>query len=106
VRAAQRKAFPVPQLLTPGNSQYGTSRPHGPKCSLPVWVAHRASRIELRLPGVIVLLIFSTLHPPQPIFYYVILRLPMFLGLMLALWIAQYKVRFKNGVRNLSSKLA
>jgi len=60
--------------------------------------------------GVIALLIFSTLHLPQPIFYYVILRLPMFLGLVLALWIAQYKVRLKNardkGVRNLSSKLA
>lgn len=38
--------------------------------------------------GVIALLIFSTLHLPQPIFYYVVLRLPMFLGLVLALWIA------------------
>ena len=40
--------------------------------------------------GVIALLIFSTLHLPQPIFYYVILRLPMFLGLVLALWIAHF----------------
>lgn len=56
--------------------------------------------------GVIAFLIFSTLHLPQPILYYVVLRLPMFLGLVLALWIAQYKVWFKNGVRNLSSKLA
>jgi len=60
--------------------------------------------------GVIALLIFYTLHLPEPIFYYVILRLPMFLGLVLALWMAQYKVRLKNakdkGVRNLSSKLA
>jgi len=38
--------------------------------------------------GVIALLIFSTLHLPQPIFYYLVLRLPMFLGLVLALWIA------------------
>ena len=43
--------------------------------------------------GVIALLIFSTLHLPQPIFYYVVFRLPMFLGLLLALWIARYKVR-------------
>src|SRR5258708_8525658 len=60
--------------------------------------------------GVIALLIFSTLHLPQPILYYVVLRLPMFLGLVAALWIAQYKVRLKNGrvqrVRNLSSTLA
>src|SRR5712672_2651612 len=60
--------------------------------------------------GVIALLIFSTLRLPQPIFYYVILRLPMFLSLVLSLWIAQYKVRLKNAgeksVRNLSSKLA
>ena len=60
--------------------------------------------------GVIALLIFSTSHLPEPIFYYVILRLPMFLGLVLALWIAQYKVWLKNArdksVRNLSSKLA
>src|ERR1700720_3320834 len=58
--------------------------------------------------GVIALLILSTLHLPQPIFYYVVLRLPIFLGLVLGLWIAQYKVRFKNArvqrVRNLSSK--
>jgi hypothetical protein len=60
--------------------------------------------------GVIALLIFSTSHLPQLIFYYVILRLPMFLALVLALWIAQHKVRLKNArdksVRNLSSKLA
>lgn len=46
--------------------------------------------------GVIAFLIFSTLHLPQPIFYYVVLRLPMFLGLALALWIAHHKVRVKN----------
>jgi hypothetical protein len=40
--------------------------------------------------GVIALLIFSTSHLPEPIFYYVILRLPMFLGLVLALWIAHF----------------
>jgi hypothetical protein len=60
--------------------------------------------------GVMAFLIFSTLHLPQPIFYYVVLRLPMFLGLVLALWIARYKVRLKNArvqrVRNLGSKLA
>src|SRR5882762_3054279 len=60
--------------------------------------------------GMIALLIFSTSHLPEPIFYYVILRSPMFLGLVLALWIAQYKVRLKNvgdkSVRNLSSELA
>src|SRR5258706_2621910 len=60
--------------------------------------------------GVIALLIFSTLHLPQPILYYVVLRLPMFLGLVAAFWIAQYKVQLKNGrvqrVRNLSSTLA
>ena len=39
--------------------------------------------------GVIALLIFSTVHLPQPIFYYVVLRLPMFLGLVLPLWIAE-----------------
>jgi len=59
--------------------------------------------------GVIALLIFSTSHLPQLIFYYVILRLPMFLALVLALWMAQY-IRLKNArvqrVRNLSSKLA
>jgi hypothetical protein len=38
--------------------------------------------------GVISLLVFSSVHLPQPIFYYVILRMPMFLGLVLALWIA------------------
>jgi len=43
--------------------------------------------------GVISLLVF--LSVPQLIFYYVVLRLPMFLGLVLALWIAQY-VRLKN----------
>jgi hypothetical protein len=43
--------------------------------------------------GVIALSIFSTLHLAQAIFYYVVLRLPMFLGLVLALWTAQYKVR-------------
>jgi hypothetical protein len=41
--------------------------------------------------AVIALLICSTLHLPQPIFYYVVLRLPMFLGLVLALWITHYK---------------
>src|ERR1700694_4671079 len=46
--------------------------------------------------GVIALLIFSTLHLPQPIFYYVVLRLPMFLGLVLASWIAHYKVRLSH----------
>jgi hypothetical protein len=46
--------------------------------------------------GVIALSIVSTLQVPQPIFYYVVLRLPMFLGLVLALWIAHYKVRLKN----------
>jgi hypothetical protein len=60
--------------------------------------------------GVIALSIFSTLHLPQPFFYYVVLRLPMFLGLVLALWIAQYRVRLKNardkGCENLSAKLA
>src|ERR1700730_54042 len=35
--------------------------------------------------GVIAFSIFSTLHLPQPTFYYVVLRLPMFLGLVLAL---------------------
>jgi hypothetical protein len=58
--------------------------------------------------GVIALSIFSISHLPQPIFYYAILRLPMFLGLVLALWIARYKVRLKNAraqrVRNLSSQ--
>jgi hypothetical protein len=44
---------------------------------------------------VIALLIFSTLHLPQPIFYYVLLRLPMCLSLVLALWIAQYKAAVK-----------
>jgi hypothetical protein len=39
--------------------------------------------------GVIALLIFLTLHLPQPIFYYVVLRLPMFLGLVLALSVLQ-----------------
>jgi hypothetical protein len=57
--------------------------------------------------GLIAFLIFSTLHLPQPIFYFVVLRLPMFLGLVLALCIA---LRLTNGrvqaVRNLSSKLA
>jgi hypothetical protein len=43
--------------------------------------------------GVIALSIFSTLHLPQAIFYYVVLRLPMFLGLVLALSTAQYKIR-------------
>ena len=66
--------------------------------------------LSFAFAGVIALLIVSTSHLPQPIFYYVILRLPMFLGLVLALWIAQYKVRLKNardkGVRHLSSKLA
>jgi len=56
--------------------------------------------------GVIAFLIFSTLLLPQPIFYYVVLRLPMFLALVLALWIA---LRLKNArvraARNLSSKL-
>ena len=47
--------------------------------------------------GVIASLIFYNLHLPQPIFYYVILRLPMFLGLVFALWIAHYKVRPRNG---------
>ena len=60
--------------------------------------------------GVIALLISSTLHVPQPIFYYVVLRLPTFFGLVLPLWIAHYKVRLKDArdksVRNLSSKLA
>ena len=46
--------------------------------------------------GVIAFLIFSTWHLPQPIFYYVVLRLPMFLGLALALWVALYKGRLKN----------
>jgi hypothetical protein len=48
--------------------------------------------------GVIAFLIFSTLHLPQPIFYYVVLRLPIFLGLPLALWMAQY-IRLKNAER-------
>ena len=53
--------------------------------------------------GVISLLVFSSLHLPQPIFYYMILRLPMFLGLALALWVAlwvaHYAVRHKDPVR-------
>ena len=43
--------------------------------------------------GVVAFSIFSTVHLPQPVFYYVVLRLPMFLGLVLALWIA---LRLKN----------
>jgi hypothetical protein len=46
--------------------------------------------------GVIAWLIFSTSHLPQPIFYYVLLRLPMFLGLALALWIAHYNYGSKT----------
>lgn len=57
--------------------------------------------------GVIAFLIFSTLHLPQPIFYFVVLRLPMFLGLVLALWIElRLKTARVQAVRNLSSKLA
>jgi len=65
--------------------------------------------LSVGFAGVIALLIFSTSHLPQLIFYYIILRLPMFLALVLALWMAQY-IRLKNArvqrVRNLSSKLA
>jgi hypothetical protein len=49
--------------------------------------------------GVIALLVFSTLHLSQPIFYYVLLRLPMFLGLVLALWIAHAFVARKMALR-------
>jgi hypothetical protein len=45
--------------------------------------------LSLGFMGVISLLVFSTLHLPQPIFYYIVLRLPMFLGLALGLWVAQ-----------------
>ena len=60
--------------------------------------------------GVIAFLIFSSVHLLQPIFYYVVLRSPMFLGLALGLWIAQYKMGAKKAgdkaYKNLSSKLA
>lgn len=52
--------------------------------------------------GVIAFLIFSPWHPPQPIFYYVVLRLPMFLGLALALWTARYKVRLNARVQSVA----
>jgi hypothetical protein len=42
--------------------------------------------------SVISLFVFSTLHFPQPIFYYVVLRLPMFFGLVLALWVANRQI--------------
>jgi hypothetical protein len=43
--------------------------------------------------AVISLFVFSSLHLPQPIFYYVVLRLPVFLGLALGLWVAQSPIR-------------
>jgi len=48
--------------------------------------------------GVIALSIFLTWHLPQPIFYYVVLRLPMFFALVLTLWIAA-RVRQSSTMR-------
>jgi hypothetical protein len=55
--------------------------------------------------GVIALLIFSTLHLPQPIVYYVVLRLPMFFGLVLALWVAHH-FHFHSSVHSPSTQRA
>ena len=54
--------------------------------------------------GVISLLLISTFDLPQPIFYYGVLRPPMFFGLVLALWVAHYQGGLRN--TNLTSKLA
>src|SRR6266403_4176394 len=61
-------------------------------CGLPIGLLV----LSFGFAGVIALLIFSTSHLPQPIFYYMILRLRMFLSQVGALWISQYKVRLKN----------
>jgi hypothetical protein len=55
--------------------------------------------------GVISFLVFSGLHLPQPIFYYVVLRLPMFFGLVLALWVA-HDFHFHSSVHSPSTQRA
>jgi hypothetical protein len=66
--------------------------------------------LSIGYAGVIAFLIFSALDLPRLIFYYVVLRFPMFFGLVLALWVAQSNMRRKNtgneSARTLSSKLA
>jgi hypothetical protein len=44
--------------------------------------------LGLGYAGVMAFLAFSVLHLPQPIFYYVVLRLPIFFALVLALRVA------------------
>ena len=45
---------------------------------------------SLSFMAVIALSVFSSLHLPQLIFFYFVLRLPMFFGLVLALWVAHH----------------
>jgi hypothetical protein len=56
---------------------------------------------SLGFMGVTALFVFSTLHVPQPIFYYLILRLPLFFALVLALRIAHH---FESSVRSSSTQ--
>jgi hypothetical protein len=69
----------------------GTLTLRGFFCGLPTGLLV----LSLGFMSVISLFVFSTLHFPQPIFYYVVLRLPMFFGLVLALWVANRQIERK-----------